>query len=253
MRVHTGRSSGDGRPAAGGPPGCWLAGIGCPVGEPGSGKEHFARHLHHLVDAAAPFVRIDCGDASDARIESALSELPTLRSDGGTVFLDALPMLPLAWQQRLASLLPAVRSGQGGDGRFRVVASLATNLGVAARSGAIDAALLTRLELVEISIPALRQRRADIPALVEYFLDVYASRHNIARCDLDRAALVLLWQHDWPGNVRELESALERLAIVGRGRVVGVAELSGLMFPDRWPSSRTGASSPGYALRLAQG
>jgi len=222
-------------------------------GEPGSGKEHFARHVHHLVDASAPFVRIDCGNTSEARIEWALSDLPSLQSEGGTVFLDALDVLPLGWQQRLASLLPAAQNGQGAGGRFRVVASLATNLSGAAGSGAIDTALLARLELVEISIPALRQRRTDIPALVEYFLGVYASRHGIARCSLDRAGLILLWQHDWPGNVRELEAVLERLAVLGRGRVVSVAELTALMFQDRWSSSRPAAVSPGLALRPAAG
>ncbi len=222
-------------------------------GEPGAGKEHFARHLHHLVDAAAPFVRIDCAEASDARIEWGLSDLPALRWGGGTLFLDALDVLPLAWQQRLISLLPAAQNGQGIDGSFRVVASLATNLRVAARSGAIDTTLLARLEMVEISIPALRQRRGDIPALVEYFLDVYARRHSIAPCRLDRSGLVLLWQHDWPGNVRELETVLERLAVLGRGRVVDVVELTALVFPDRWSSPHPVAAWAGPSLRPTPG
>jgi DNA-binding NtrC family response regulator len=221
-------------------------------GERGSGKEHFARHLHHLVDSDAPYTRIDCTEG-ELRIERALDALLRCPPTGGILFIDSLAVLPPQWQERLADGLLASRGGQGGNA-FRVVVSQADRYAAGCRSGAVIPVLQRALTPVEIAIPALRTRRCDIPLLIEHFLGVYARQHGVTPGRLDRPALVALWQHDWPGNVRELESVLERLAVLGRGRVIGEGELP----PNLMRDGRTNVgvdtplpapTSPGPSLR----
>jgi DNA-binding NtrC family response regulator len=79
--------------------------------------------------------------------------------------------------------------------------------------------------LIEITLPALRQRRADIPLLVEHFLELFAARHRAGPCRIDTEAMVLLWQYDWPGNVRELERMVEHMVVLCRSGAVHAADL----------------------------
>ena len=81
------------------------------------------------------------------------------------------------------------------------------------------------LALVEIPVPALRQRRSDIPVLVEHFLALYATRHGVGSRRIETEAMVQLWQYDWPGNVRELESVIERVVVLSRSGVIRAADL----------------------------
>lgn len=121
-------------------------------GERGSGKEHFARHLHHLVDGDAPYARIDCTEG-ETRIERALDALFRRPPTGGMLFIDTLEALPPHWQERLAEGLPASRGGQGGND-FRVVVSQADSYAAGCRSGVLISALQRALTPVEIAIPA---------------------------------------------------------------------------------------------------
>ncbi|MEO8605911.1 MAG: sigma 54-interacting transcriptional regulator [bacterium] len=192
------------------------------IGERGTGKELLARHLH-LVGSGpeAPFVRIDCNEGSLVRLEQTLFDRAAgvERAHGGTLFLDELGALPLDLQERLLAAL------EGGPSRPRVVASCANEADDECRLGRLSDALRRHLDPVELLVPSLRQRRADIPVLVEHFLTTYAERHGIGACRFDTDALVHLWQYDWPGNVRELENVVERVVVLCRTGLIRTADL----------------------------
>jgi len=200
------------------------------VGEKGTGKELLARYIHAVSPRGSqPFVRFDCQDGALLRggrdLAGALAHDggsngfeagPLARARGGTLFLDHISALSVDQQERL---LAAVLSKTNGQGDVRLVAARDP-------TDAVPACLTTAgLPLVEIPLPALRQRRSDIPVLVEHFLALYAARHGVAACRIDTEAMVQLWQYDWPGNVRELESVVERVVVLSRSGVVHVTDL----------------------------
>jgi len=192
------------------------------VGERGSGRELLARYLHHVGRGDdAPFVRIDCSEASTTRLERELFEAGggLARAAGGTLFLDDLGALPLDMQDQLLA------ARRGAARVARVVASCAADAANECRLGRVSEGLLRQLAPVELVMPSLRQRRADILLLVEHFLDLYVARHGVPSCRIENDALVNIWQYDWPGNVRELESVIERVVVLCRSGVVRTADL----------------------------
>ena len=204
-------------------------------GERGTGKDLFARQLHALGRPAdAPFVRIDCADAPYERLQFDLCEVgataaapPALqRSRNGTLLLDELAALPLSIQQDLAAQLAASDARPEPACRpARIVATGQHEAAVELQCERLSPELYTYLDPVEISLPALRQRRPDIPVLVEHFLQLYGERHGVGPCRVDTDAMVYLWQYDWPGNVRELESVIERVVVLSRGSVIRALDL----------------------------
>jgi DNA-binding NtrC family response regulator len=198
------------------------------VGEKGTGKELLARHIHAVSRLAkGPFVRVDCEevslreqgaglDSSLARNRAGTVQLAALleRAHGGTLYLDHIDAFepPHRTPEVLATL-------EAGLAEMRLVGAREHPDGEPAWLAG------TSLAVVEIPVPALRQRRSDIPELVEHFLELYSARHGVGPCRIDNEALVRLWQYDWPGNVRELESVLERVVVLSRSGVIGVADL----------------------------
>lgn len=200
------------------------------VGEKGTGKELLARYIHASSPRGGrPFVRIDCQEAAAVRgaagLAGALAQDGTAegsgaalleRARGGTLFLDHISVLGPDLQHRLLSSL--LDGGAAGP-TVRLLAARDP-------AGSVPGCLASAgLALVEIPLPALRQRRSDIPLLVEYFLELYVQRHGIGRCRIDTEAMVQLWQYDWPGNVRELESVVERVVVLSRSGAVHVTDL----------------------------
>jgi DNA-binding NtrC family response regulator len=200
------------------------------VGEKGTGKELLARHIHSVSPRArGPFLRFDCQDATALRsgndVAGALAQDGGAsgvgaalldRARGGTLFLDHISALSAAVQERLLS---ALLKDDIGETDVRLVAARDP-------ADAVSGCLTTAgLALVEIPLPALRQRRSDIPVLVEHFLALYAARHELGSCRVDTEAMVQLWQYDWPGNVRELESVIERVVVLSRSGLVHVTDL----------------------------
>jgi DNA-binding NtrC family response regulator len=191
------------------------------AGERGTGRERVARAVHQASPrSSAPFVVCDCAALPGAVLEAELFGEPTLPgasparalledARGGTLYLASVGRMGPSVQLRLSRALDEPVAAEQQDAArldVRIIASTDEDLHAAAREGRFREDLLYRLDVVAIAIPALRDRREDIPLLVEHF----AAKHGSGRAAVSPAAMDLLVGHDWPGNVRELENAVAR-------------------------------------------
>jgi len=212
------------------------------AGESGTGKELVARAIHFRGSFAdRPFVAVDCGSLVPTLIESELfgyekgaftgavrSKIGLFQSaSGGTIFLDEIGELPLEMQAKLLRVLQEkevrpVGSNQKVAVDVRVIAATNRDLEAEYRAGRFRKDLYFRLDVVTVRLPALRERRSDIPMLVHWFLDRHAKGSGI---QISGAAMKALLQYDWPGNVRELENCIERATALGDGKIIDVADL----------------------------
>jgi DNA-binding NtrC family response regulator len=215
-------------------------------GETGTGKELVARALHQRsARAAGAFVAISCGALNESLLESelfghvkgAFTGAMTDRvgvfeaADGGTLFLDEIGDVPPAVQVRLLRVLQEREVQRLGETRcrkvdVRLVAATHKDLETERDAGRFREDLYYRLNVMQLEVPPLRQRREDIPLLVEHFLEKYGRQIGKAVAGFSPAALALLADHHWPGNVRELENAVERAVILHE---------SGLIEPGHLP------------------
>jgi transcriptional regulator with GAF, ATPase, and Fis domain len=226
-----------------------VAGRDTPVlllGETGTGKEIVAQSLHMTsLRRSGPFVAVNCGAIPETLIDSELfgHEKGAFtgahatrrgrfeRADGGTIFLDEIGELPQAAQVRLLRVLQS-REIERVGGRdtipvdVRIVAATHRDLEQMTATGQFRQDLLFRLNVFPIRIPPLRERREDIPALVNHFIDAKTREMHIpVRPGLADGALERLVAYDWPGNVRELENVIERALILARGHSLDFADL----------------------------
>ena len=213
-------------------------------GESGTGKEVIAKAIHHAsARAARPFVAINCGAVPETLLESELfgyvrgaftgagvSKLGLFEeADGGTLFLDEIAEMPPALQVKL---LRALQSGeirrlgatQAATIDVRVIAATHGDLAALISQGSFREDLFYRLNVIQVALPPLRDRREDLPALAEHFLTRAATKLN-RELRLSPPALERLLRYPWPGNVRELENAIERAAILARNTIVDVEDL----------------------------
>jgi len=215
------------------------------TGEHGTGKEVVARTLHAVSRRASrPVIAVNTGALSEGIFESelfghvkgAFTDARTDRigrfelADGGTVFLDEIGNVPYRQQATLLRVLETGEIERVGSSRarrvdVRVISATNADLRAACASGQFREDLLFRLNTVEIHVPALRERREDIPALAVHFLTRYASRYRRSVQGFEASALQLLMQYAWPGNVRELEHTLERAVLMCRGSEIQRADL----------------------------
>jgi sigma-54 specific flagellar transcriptional regulator A len=214
------------------------------LGESGTGKEVVARLLHAFSPRVGnAFVAVNCGAIPEGLVESELfghakgaftgaTEARAgkfLEADGGTLFLDEISELALSLQVKLLRVLQDRIITPVGESKTRqvdarVVAASNSNLQALIKEGKFRSDLFYRLNVVPITLPALRERAEDVPALCQHFL-ASANRRTKRNVVLSEAALVALQLYDWPGNVRELENLVERLVILNRTGVVGVEDL----------------------------
>jgi DNA-binding NtrC family response regulator len=215
------------------------------TGEHGTGKEVVAHTLHALsARASRPLIAVNTGAVPEGLFESelfghvkgAFTDARTDRigrfelADGGTIFLDEIGNVPMHQQAKLLRVLEAGEVERVGSSRprridVRVISATNTDLRAACASGQFREDLLFRLNTVEMHVPALRERREDIPVLAVHFLSRYASRYRRPVQGFEASALQLLMQYSWPGNVRELEHTLERAVLMCRGTEVERADL----------------------------
>jgi DNA-binding NtrC family response regulator len=215
------------------------------VGESGTGKELFARAIHYNgITRDKPFVPVNCGAIPDTLIESELfgyrrgAFTGALRdkvgyfeaANGGTLLLDEISTLPLNVQASLLRVLEERVVVPVGDTHprpinVRIVAASNLDLDKMVRDGTFREDLLFRLNVVKVQLPPLRQRKEDIPLLIEHFLDKYTREMTKKVLGLTNGAMRALINHDWRGNVRELENVIERAVIFAEGRQIGVEDL----------------------------
>lgn len=216
------------------------------LGENGTGKELVAREIHRQsVRASEVFLRVDLGSVSAALFESELfghrrGAFTDAKDDrtgrfraatGGTLFLDEIGNVPLHLQTKLLTALERREVVPVGSDRaepidVRLIS--ATNLPPQqlADERVFRTDLLYRINTVEITLPPLRQRREDIPLLLEHFIALYAQKYNLPRKRLTADALERLTAFDWPGNVRALRHAVERAVILSEGTALEAEDFS---------------------------
>jgi len=212
------------------------------TGESGTGKEIVARRIHvHSIRAENPFVAINCAAIPGELLESelfghtrgaftgAVRDRPGRfrQAEGGTLFLDEIGEIPMALQGKLLRVLQektvdAVGSDTPTPVNVRILAATNKDLKDRIREGSFREDLYYRLNVIELYVPPLRERREDIPHLVEHFVKELAEGRDLA---VPPRVMELIQSHPWPGNVRELKNACERMVILCRGNEVSVDDL----------------------------
>jgi len=214
------------------------------LGESGTGKELVARSIHFSGPFhAKPFIPVDCGSLVPTLIESELfgyvkgaftgalqskDGLLTM-AEGGTVFLDEIGEMPTDLQAKLLRAIQEKEIRPVGSTRrisinVRILAATNKDLEHAVAQGTFRRDLYFRLNVLNLRIPPLRERRQDIPLLIGYFLDRISRESGRART-LSDAAIKTMLAYDWPGNVRELENCVERACALSSGPVIQVPDL----------------------------
>jgi len=211
-------------------------------GETGTGKELIARSIHKRSKRAErAFIAVNCaaipasliaselfGHEKGAFTGAAQRRLGRFESaDGGTIFLDEVGELPLETQIALLPVLQDKKIERVGSNKsisvdIRVLAATNRDLNAAIAAGTFRQDLFYRLNVVPIEIPSLRERKDDIPLLVEYLIDRYAQKTGKKIKRMERKTLELFEAYDWPGNIRELQNVVERAVILSDGETFAV-------------------------------
>jgi DNA-binding NtrC family response regulator len=230
------------------------------TGESGVGKELVARLIHEgSARRANKFVAINCAGLPDSLLESELfghvrgSFTGAYRdkkgwleaAHGGTIFLDEVGEMSLRMQAMLLRFLETGEIQRVGSERplppldVRVIAATHRSLADCVKDRTFREDLYYRLNVVHIEVPPLRERRGDIPVLVNHFLTSFSTTHHLPRPELAVDALERLSAYDWPGNVRELKNVAERLVVGAQsGRIESTA------LPPGMSSTKTGTAAP---------
>jgi DNA-binding NtrC family response regulator len=204
------------------------------LGESGVGKERFSKTLHAIGPRAkGPFIGVNCAAIPAELVEAELFGVERgaftgahasrpgkfERAHGGTLFLDEISSLPMPAQGKLLRALQEGEIERVGDTRVRpvdvrIVAAANRDLRAEVAAGRFREDLFFRLNVFPIEIPPLRERREDIPLMLNVFVERYAKRFGKHLAGLTQRAAEALWAYDWPGNVRELENIVERAVIL---------------------------------------
>lgn len=200
-------------------------------GESGSGKDVLARFIHDSSPwRSGPFVKVSCPSlrgemqeyeifGNDTSSPSAQQALPRVYlASGGTLFFDEIAELNASSQTRLLEFLQDCRvSEQNGqtDGDARVICAVGRSLEEEVAAGRFRQDLFYRLNVISVRVPSLRERKADVPVLVDYFHRLFTERYHSAAQPLSERSVDLLCGYAWPGNVRELENVIKRYVILG--------------------------------------
>jgi two-component system, NtrC family, response regulator HydG len=228
------------------------------LGETGTGKSLVAQAIHaESPRAGQPLVVVNCAALPEPLLESelfgyvkgaftgAVTDRPGLfrEADGGTLFLDEIGEMSPGLQAKLLRVIEqgtirSVGSTKEEQVDVRIVAATHRNLRDAAKAGSFREDLLYRLDVISVSMPALRDRREDLPELITFFLKQARAKYPDATPEkLSREALDCLLSYDWPGNVRELTHVLEKIVLLGRSATVELEDVpKSVRNPERRPS-----------------
>jgi DNA-binding NtrC family response regulator len=226
------------------------------LGESGTGKELLARYVHGKSSrAAGPFVAVNCAAIPESILEAELfghergaftgavgrREGRFAKAKGGTLFLDEIGELSPAVQVKILRVLQEGEyepvGGNTVKSDARIIAATNRDLGAEVEAGRFREDLYYRLNVIALTAPPLRERREDVPLLVDHFLGVYCKKNGRPRLSVPHEVLGRLADYAWPGNVRELENVVERAAVLCRGDVLRVEDL-----PD--PVAQASAPAP---------
>jgi transcriptional regulator with PAS, ATPase and Fis domain len=215
------------------------------MGESGTGKELVARAIHTLSPRVdRPFIPVNCGAIPAELLESemfghergAFTGAVGARAgmfqlaNGGTIFLDEVGEMSATLQVKLLRVLQdrEIRP-VGADRSFkvdvRVIAASNKELASEVEGGRFREDLFYRLQVIPIMMPPLRERRSDVPLLIQHFLEKHNRKRTGPPARISEEAMVHLWEYDWPGNVRELENLLERLVILSEDGQIALEHL----------------------------
>jgi len=214
-------------------------------GESGTGKELTARAIVASgARADKPFISVNCAALPETLIETelfghergAFTDAKEARAGhielahGGTLFLDEIGTLPLPLQSKLLRVIEdrAVRRIGGKAARkidFRLITATNDNLEDTVKAGKFREDLYYRIQVIPIFLPPLRERRGDIPLLVEHFLRLYCAANDAPTKHVDPEVMEVLEQHDWPGNVREVENLIQRLVLMTDSQTIELRHL----------------------------
>jgi transcriptional regulator with GAF, ATPase, and Fis domain len=218
------------------------------TGETGVGKDLIARLIHQRSERRlAPLATVNCAGLTDTLIESELfghargsftdayRDKPGIleSAPNGTVFLDEVGEMSPRMQGSLLRFLETGEIQRVGATRamtranVRIIAATNRDLHAAVAAGTFRQDLFYRLDVIHIIVPPLRERREDIPALLEHFLDHYVRHHRVSPREWSADAIDLLSAYDWPGNVRQLRNAVERIVLKSAGPRVRIDEIPG--------------------------
>ncbi|MHC4072506.1 MAG: sigma-54 interaction domain-containing protein [Planctomycetota bacterium] len=237
-------------------------------GESGTGKELIVRAIHQASKRkSGPFVVVNCGAIPPSLIESeffgheagSFTDAKELRigkfesADGGSLFLDEISELPLEAQVKLLRVIEeGTFSRVGGNEPIsidvRVMAATNRDLATMVDEGRFREDLYWRLNVLSLNVCPLRERKEDIPLLVEHFLDRYAAPLGIEQPNFSEKALELLMAYEWPGNVRELQNCVYSAMTVAAGSTVEPSDLPRRVYSDSKPSETTGVISGQISL-----
>ncbi|HPA95063.1 MAG: sigma-54-dependent Fis family transcriptional regulator [Acidobacteria bacterium] len=215
------------------------------LGESGTGKELVAKAIHHHSHRArGPFITFNSGSMPPDLLESnlfghvrgaftgAIANKKGLfqLADGGSIFFDEIGNIPLETQAKLLRVIQEKEFMHVGGVDVirvdvRIIAATNADLEALVRQGSFREDLFYRLNVITIPLPALRERREDIPLLARHFLARYAAENEKPLREISPAAMELLLDYRWPGNVRELENAIERAVVLSEGETLDVALL----------------------------
>ena len=215
------------------------------LGESGTGKELVANSIHHNSPRASQsFIKVSCAALPETLLEGELFGHEKgaftgaiARREGrfqlahrGTIFLDEVGEMSVTTQTKLLRVLQEKEFEPLGSTRtvkadVRVIAASNKDLEREVKEGRFREDLFYRLNVVPVSLPPLRERKDDIPALAAHFFAIYRDKNRKELKDISGKAMDLLTRYDWPGNIRELENGIERAVILARGEIIAPADL----------------------------
>jgi transcriptional regulator with PAS, ATPase and Fis domain len=216
------------------------------TGESGTGKGLVAQAIHEAGPRKdKPFISINCGAIPENLLESELfghkkgsftsavedkKGLITM-ANGGTLFLDEIGELPSALQVKLLHVIQTKELTPVGDTRVitvdvRIIAATNADLTQRVKEGRFREDLYYRLNVIELKMPPLRDRRDDIPVLIKHYLDAFNKEAGKTIKDVDYEAMQSMLAYDWPGNIRELRNTLERAVVLADGEVITIHDLT---------------------------
>jgi transcriptional regulator with GAF, ATPase, and Fis domain len=218
------------------------------LGESGTGKELIAKSIHALSERSGKLVPVNCGAIPEEILESELfghekgaftgavsSRVGRFQmAEGGTIFLDEIGEMSPKLQVKLLRVLQErkvdpVGSSRSIDVDVRVIAATNKDLAEEVKAGRFREDLFYRLQVVPVTMPALRERDGDVELLAQHFLKRHAHELNRPELAFSEEALRALSSYSWPGNIRELENLVERMAILSEGNEIGSDQLPNFM------------------------